>query len=212
MGERATGRGRNILVVSGRRLIAEALRDELSTQPGVRSCRVACTIRAAEEALWASPPSTFVIDLDEPGFGDTDHLTNLIGGNPATRRVGVYDTFTSPNAQMAFDLGITVLLPLSSTLDHLVDSVLADRHQSSATAAVGLTSQELARLNLLTSRELEVLNHIAQGRPVKVVARLLGITAHTVETHKRRCFAKLGVQQQAHAVALAASAGMIDPS
>jgi len=206
--EAATARARSILVISGRRLIAEALRELLRTQAGVEDCVAACDIESVRDAVRASPPSTFVIDLDDPGCGGRQ-LTEIIEESPDARRIGVYDVFTSPNAQMAFELGLTVLVPLASRLEHLVESVLADRRHSSATAAVGLTSQELARLNSLTPRELEVLNHIALGRPVKAVAGLLGVTVHTVETHKRRCFAKLGVQQQAHAVALAASAGMI---
>ncbi len=208
MSEAATGRASRILVISGRRLIAEALQELLGAQPGVEVCTAAWDIAKCRKAVRASRPSTFVIDLDEPGCGHRD-LTEIIEQRPEARRVGVYDTFTSPSAQMAFEFGLTVLVPLASGLEHLVESVLADRRDSSATIAVGLTRQELARINSLTPRELEVLNHIARGRPVKSIAGLMGITAHTVDTHKRRCFAKLGVQQQAHAVALAASAGMI---
>lgn len=195
------------MVVSVRRLIAEAIQELLRAQPGVGNCAVAWDIAGLRALIGAAPPSMFVIDLDEPGCGRRELADALEGAG--ARRIGIYDTFTSPHARMAFDLGITVLLPHSCALDHLVESVLADRRHSSATAAVGLTSQELARLSSLTPRELEVLDHIARGRPVKAVAGLLGITVHTVETHKRRCFAKLGVQQQAHAVALAAGAGMI---
>ncbi len=206
--EAVDGRARAILVISGRRLIAEALQELLRAQPGVEGCRAAWNIEDVHGCVRASPPSTFVIDLDEPGCGRSE-LIEVVNEHPETRRTGFYDAFTAPSAQMAFDLGITVLLSLAATLDQLVESVVADRRHSSATTAVGLTRQELARLNSLTPRELEVLNHIAQGRPVRAVAGLLGITVHTVETHKRRCFAKLGVQQQGHAVALAASAGMI---
>lgn len=189
-------------------MIAEALAELLRAQPGVEDCVVAGNVARAGSDVASTRPSTLVIDLDEPGR-HRGELVALIEDSPGARRIGVYDTFTSPHAQMAFELGITVLLPLASGLGHLQESVLADRLHSSATAAVGLTSEELARLNSLTPRELEVLDHLARGRPVKAVAGLLGITVHTVETHKRRCFAKLGVQQQTHAVALAASAGMI---
>ena len=54
--------------------------------------------------------------------------------------------------------------------------------------------------SLLTSREREVLGLIAQGMTGRQVARHLGISPKTVESHKTRVFAKLGVSSQAAAV------------
>lgn len=197
--EATTERARFVLVVSGRRLIAEALQDLLATQRGVEELR---------EAEPTPGRSTLIVDLDEPGV-ERHQLAEMVTERRGVRRIGFYDAFTSPIAQLAFELGLTLVLPLSSPVEHLVDLVLAHRRDSHATTAVGLSPDELLRLNSLTPRELEVLNHVALGRPVRLVANLMGITVHTVETHKRRCFAKLGVQRQAHAVALAVSAGMI---
>jgi len=204
------GRSRSILIVSGRRLIAEALADFLRRGAGVERCAVAGDLDQVRHAARASPPSTFVVDLDCPGC-DTGPLTGVVEARPGARRVGVYDTFTTSNAQRAYELGLTVLLPLTSPVDHVVELVLGGQRDSLATRAVGITPDQLARLNSLTPRELEVLHHVAQGHTVRSVAALLGVTAHTVDTHKRRCFAKLGVQQQTAAVALAVSAGMISP-
>ncbi len=53
----------------------------------------------------------------------------------------------------------------------------------------------------LTLREMEVLNAMADGLSTKAVARLLGITLKTVENHKTRVFAKLGLHSQAQLVA-----------
>jgi two-component system nitrate/nitrite response regulator NarL len=52
----------------------------------------------------------------------------------------------------------------------------------------------------LTLREMEVLNAMAEGLPTKATARLLGVAIKTVETHKTRVFAKLGVRNQAQLV------------
>jgi DNA-binding CsgD family transcriptional regulator len=51
----------------------------------------------------------------------------------------------------------------------------------------------------LTEREHEVLRLIAKGRSGKQVASQLGISPKTVERHKTRIFAKLGVPNQAAA-------------
>jgi two-component system nitrate/nitrite response regulator NarL len=52
----------------------------------------------------------------------------------------------------------------------------------------------------LTLRERDVLNAMLDGLSTKAAARLLGISAKTVETHKNRVFAKLGVRNQAQLI------------
>jgi RNA polymerase sigma factor (sigma-70 family) len=50
------------------------------------------------------------------------------------------------------------------------------------------------RLDRLTPREQEVLRHAAQGLHAKEIAKLLGISARTVEVHKTRIMEKLEVR------------------
>jgi len=57
----------------------------------------------------------------------------------------------------------------------------------------------------LTCRQQEILALVARGLPGKQVARHLGISPKTVEHHKARIFAKLGVANQTAAVSLALS-------
>jgi DNA-binding NarL/FixJ family response regulator len=56
------------------------------------------------------------------------------------------------------------------------------------------------RARSLTPRERDVLTLVARGLAGKQVARHLGISPKTVEQHKTRIFAKLGVPNQAAAV------------
>jgi DNA-binding CsgD family transcriptional regulator len=44
------------------------------------------------------------------------------------------------------------------------------------------------------------------------VAEAMGISPKTVENHKQRIFSKLGVQNQAHAVAVAMRQGLLSAS
>ena len=59
----------------------------------------------------------------------------------------------------------------------------------------------------LTMREMEVLNAMADGLSTKAAARLLGVATKTVETHKTRVFAKLGVRSQSQLVAVTTGRG-----
>jgi len=198
-----------VVIISGRRLLAEALGALLADRCGDEGCHAVHD----DLQLFALPAptgrSSWLIDLDETGAG---HAA-IDAAMPAAlaRRIGFYDAFTSRHADAAFALRLTVLFPLASTVDHVRDAVFGDRPTSSATQAKGLSRGELARLATLTPREIEVLRLLAGGLSVPTVARLLGVTVHTVETHKRRTFEKLDVQQQGRAVALAVQAGLVLP-
>ena len=62
---------------------------------------------------------------------------------------------------------------------------------------------EATRLKLLTAREREVLEHAAKGLHAKEIGRALGISTRTVEVHKTRLMAKLGVRNVAELVRFA---------
>lgn len=64
-----------------------------------------------------------------------------------------------------------------------------------------------ARQHTMTCREREVLVLLASGCSASEVAVQLSVSRKTIENHKQRLFAKLGVQNQAHAVAVALRAG-----
>jgi DNA-binding NarL/FixJ family response regulator len=62
---------------------------------------------------------------------------------------------------------------------------------------------------LLTCRELDVLRQLSHGRRSSQVGAQLGVSARTVENHKRRIFAKLGVHSETQAVAEAIRLGLL---
>jgi DNA-binding CsgD family transcriptional regulator len=61
----------------------------------------------------------------------------------------------------------------------------------------------------LTPRELEILTLVGAGMTSIAASNRLNISRKTVENHKQRIFAKLGVQNQAHAVSVAMRTGLM---
>jgi DNA-binding NarL/FixJ family response regulator len=57
--------------------------------------------------------------------------------------------------------------------------------------------------NQLTSREHEVLRHIANGESNKQIARALDLSVRTVETHRLNIKRKLGIEGQAELIRFA---------
>lgn len=65
------------------------------------------------------------------------------------------------------------------------------------------------RDTILTTRELEILKKISQGLLSKEISSLLGISVHTVNTHRQRILAKLNVNNSIEAVKYATALGLI---
>jgi DNA-binding NarL/FixJ family response regulator len=63
-------------------------------------------------------------------------------------------------------------------------------------------------LRRLTPRETEILRSLAGGKTTRQVARHLGISALTVQTHVKSIMAKLGVHSKIEAVTLAWRLGL----
>jgi two-component system response regulator DctR len=105
--------------------------------------------------------------------------------------------------QGAFDF---VEKPFSDTaLVERVRRALAVAQAQLASRAAG--GEREARLASLTDREREVMLRVAAGRLNKVIADELNISVRTVEVHRARVFAKLGVRSAAEVATLLAQGG-----
>jgi len=61
----------------------------------------------------------------------------------------------------------------------------------------------------LSSREVEILRHVARGETSKEIAANLGIGERTVNWHLSRVYLKLGATNRAEAVAIAMEEGIV---
>jgi DNA-binding NarL/FixJ family response regulator len=84
--------------------------------------------------------------------------------------------------------------------------IVSIRHRPIAN---GTTQQESAKL---TSREMEVLQLIAEGKANKETAAELGIGIKTVEKHREHLMQKLDIHDTAGLTRYAISAGIIESS
>lgn len=74
----------------------------------------------------------------------------------------------------------------------LLDSIHKALAQGSAQRSTGdERDQVAARIKTLTPRELEVMNLVVEGKPSKVIARILDISTKTVEFHRSRVMEKM---------------------
>ncbi|MBP5387700.1 MAG: response regulator transcription factor [Prevotella sp.] len=71
--------------------------------------------------------------------------------------------------------------------------------------------QEDEELAVLTATETEILKAIAQGKTTREIAAERFSSIHTVTTHRKNIFRKLGINTAHEAVKYALRAGLVDP-
>jgi len=72
-------------------------------------------------------------------------------------------------------------------------------------------AKEEKSAGVLSGREREVLQLIAEGKSTKEIAALLSLSVKTIETHRTRLMAKLGIHETAGLVRYAIRKGFIQP-
>jgi DNA-binding NarL/FixJ family response regulator len=156
------------------------------------------------------PPDVVVLEADVRQWDPCRLAHRLQSRWPALRFVGTYAR-DAGEVGWTRDAGFQGLYSYGDDYRTLVDTIktAADaprvpiRLRSAANAAVP---------GQLTRREIQILQLIGAGCTSKDISKRMEITYKTVENHKQRIFCKLGVQNQAHAVAIAFRRGFLEPA
>ena len=172
---------RSIVVAHRETMVAEGIAAALNAYPGILSIGVATT--AADGERWGEHADALAMDRRLPG-------AELAAAR--LQRKGVRVVWLGGSAAQRDGVVVSLRARIASLASALVPDV------DGRTTSVGC----------LTPREREVLLLAARGLAAKQIAKRLGISAKTVERHKTKIFAKLGVPNQTAAVSLALSEGL----
>jgi FixJ family two-component response regulator len=103
----------------------------------------------------------------------------------------------------AMRAGAVTLLEKPYDEDELWDAVRKALAQEAAGRAEAQRRADIQRrAGLLTPAERAVMNLVVQGKPNKLIAKQLGLSARTVESRRHEVFTKMGVQSVAELVRL----------
>lgn len=188
-----------------------AVRDALAFLLGSRGLDVLAfdsgpALLAHLDTLSSPPQGVFLLDVRmEPLSGTRLHDELLQRGlpNPVLFLTGHGDI---PMVVAALKKGAFDFLEKPYSDNALVDRLAQALAVSRAMHAEGAEQAERsARLASLTEREREVMQRVAAGKLNKVIADELHVSVRTVEVHRARVFAKLGVRSAAEVATLLAA-------
>ncbi len=131
------------------------------------------------------------VALIDAGLLSVDLVARLHGlheAHPGVELVVAYTDLRPQAVPAAIQAGMTGLLASACGLEAMLRMLRRRATPIGRTAPDGLA---------LTDRELQIISLLGAGHSVSEMAGLLGISRRTVENHKRRLYAKLGVGSRA---------------
>jgi len=201
-----------ILLADDHNVMRKGLRLLLESQPEFTVVAEAADGREAVEQTEATNPDVVVLDIAMPNLSGIEAAQRIIAQRPNTAIV-----FLS----MHSDEGYVLRALKAGAKGYLLkDSVEGDLIEAISTVHQGKTffSREIGRMlvedyireirsrgiedsyELLTSREREILQLLAEGKSNKEIAGVLNLSSHTVETHRRNLQDKLNLHSFAELI------------
>jgi FixJ family two-component response regulator len=156
-------------------------------------------------------PGCIVLDESMPGMTGTELQRQLVAEESTLAIIFLTARGDIPMSVRAMKAGAVDFLTKPVKDKDLIASIRAGLKKS---AELELSKKELdglrLRLNSLTEREREVLQHVANGLPNKQIAGLLGLVEQTIKVHRSRVMTKMRTESLAQLVLVAERLGLTE--
>jgi DNA-binding NarL/FixJ family response regulator len=210
-----------ILIADDHELFRRGLAAELTQVPGWVVAGEAANGRDAVELAAALKPDLVVLDLTMPELNGLEAARKIISANPAARVLiltaheseQLVREVLSAGAQgyvLKSDAGRILIAALQSLLDGRsfftsnVARMVLDGYLRSE-------SRDASTPEILSAREREIVQLLAEGNSNKDIARALKISVKTTETHRSNIMRKMGFGSLPELVRYAIRNKIIEP-
>lgn len=170
------------VVVEDQRMFLQLLVGMLRTQDGLSVVATATTAEEGITACLRHEPDLLILDLCLPDQSGEVVAEALAGVNPQAHLIVLSaqaHTFVCPPG-------------LQGMLHAVIDKIEA--YETLGAEIAELTGSRPPLRNRLTAREQDVLNLLGRGLPSSQIAEVMGLSVHTVDTHRRNLSLKLGLK------------------
>ncbi len=210
-----------ILLADDHVILREGLRAQLNGIEGMQVVGEAGDGRQAVKLAEKIKPDVVVLDISMPLLNGIEAARQIRKAVPKTRIIMLSMHSDRQYITEALKAGASGYILKKESLKELVgaiNSVLKGKIYLSADVEDTVLSDYVTQLqsansatssSLLSNREREVLQLIAEGRTSKDIARALYVSPTTVDTHRKNIMKKLGIHTIASLVKYAIQHGII---
>jgi DNA-binding NarL/FixJ family response regulator len=151
------------------------------------------------------------MDLRLPKLNGIDAIARIRSEYPQARVIVLTTYAGDVQALRAFKAGAVGYLLKNMLRTELVDTIRrVHAGQRRIPPEIAAELADHAADDGLSTREIEVLRHVAAGNSNKLIACNLLLSEHTVKGHIKNILSKLGASDRTHAVMIALKRGFLE--
>jgi DNA-binding NarL/FixJ family response regulator len=206
-----------ILLADDHAVVRQGFKMILSAQTDMEIVGEAANGREAVELAEKLRPDVVVMDVAMPELNGIEATRRLVAENPHTRVIALSMHKDSVYVREILRAGARGYLLKDSGAGDLVTAIRAvaggESYLSPAVSNAVLDDYRRHVTNpidLLSSREREVLQMLAEGKTNKEIAVVLNLSVYTVDAHRGRIMEKLNLHSINELVRFAVRNGLID--
>lgn len=181
------------LVVEDQTMFLQLLVGMLRTVPGIDVVATAATVHDGIACCRAAPIDLLILDLILPDGDGIDVLREAVAVHPSVACIVLSSAAGECSCPRELLGNLEAVIDKAQAYERL-QTVIADRVRSQGLAGPGSRGTGVEPAQVLRPRELEVFQLLGRGLTTAEIADRLGISTHTVETHRRNIVARLGVR------------------
>jgi DNA-binding NarL/FixJ family response regulator len=214
-----------VLIVDDHMIVREGIRKLLESETDIEVIGEADTGRKAVVLTQKLHPDVIIMDIAMPQMNGLEATRQIFQNDPGAKVLVLSAHSDDAYVKSVMDAGAAGYLIKQSSADLLAEAVrevLKGNAFYSPSISMRLQKREQNALNrkgllkagafTLSSREVEVLQLIAEGEANKQIASTLSISIKTVEKHREHLMRKLDIHETAGLTRYAIEAGVIESS
>jgi DNA-binding NarL/FixJ family response regulator len=215
----------SVLIVEDHTMVRESFRMVLKLEKDIEVVGEACNGREAISRAMELRPDVILMDIAMSGLNGLEATRQLVKTLPKSRIIILTAHSDDAYVKSAVDSGAAgFMVKQDCTRD--ICKAIREVHRGGVCYSPSV-AKRFVRINpqitdrngkatrkpsLLTSREMEVLQLIAEGKANKETAAELGISVKTVEKHRGQLMRKLDIHDTAGLTRYAIATGIIESS
>lgn len=205
-----------IIIADGQRLLSDSLSLALNQQDGIEVKQV---VDSGPALMKSAEKSGADIVITEVSLGDADGVAliqKIKRQNSELRVMLLTQNADSAQVLKAVDYNVDGIQMKSCSLEELVSAIriVASGQKFYAPQVLKMiaTRPPVESQAGLSSREVEIMQMLAEGLSAREIGDRLLISSRTVETHKANVMRKLNVRKATHLVKIAFDRGLVKAS